>query len=552
MGGAEEGETAVDLRLEGSLRLLEGSGHLGERQPVDVPQDDGDPVAHGQSREQDRPVVDALALLHRRDRFVGSGIAGQTLLERPAVRTWLVERRRTWLAPPGHAVSREIEDDGRKPRPKAEGADPIGRVRLEGPVCPDQRILRDLLRVTRIADHAQGDRVEPVLVCHDECLEGGVEISGQPDRQVIVHRHHVTPMSSPRLHQVGGGPVRQSAAMRDDDRFDEFIAILAGFHRAWLVYLGLELGLFARLDAAGVQGLTAAELADETGTRPEPVDVWAWAAEAHGLVDAVDGRLLLDPAVAAILLHDARPEYLGGQIVHTVVASMDWDGLADFFRTGVPRRDRPDRYRAAIERLTVQDIAVFFQEVLASVPQLVADLARGGRVLDVHCGGGRWLIAVARRFAGVNGVGVEFEADSVARARANVLAAGLERRITIEHGDVTAPGRGGEFDLAYFQYALHQLPDPVASLREAWAAVRPGGRLIVLDWPLPSSEEDQRSRHGELIAGIQLDEVYSGTRLATREQFLAWFAEAGLPATQVLELPSGASAFLVERAAATR
>ena len=31
-----------------------------------------------------------------------------------------------------------------------------------------------------------------------------------------------------------------------DDRFDDLIASLGGFHRSWLVYLGIELGLFAR------------------------------------------------------------------------------------------------------------------------------------------------------------------------------------------------------------------------------------------------------------------------------------------------------------------
>ncbi len=103
--------------------------------------------------------------------------------------------------------------------------------------------------------------------------------------------------------------------------------------------------------------------------------------------------------------------------------------MLDFFRTGEPVRDRPDRYRIAIERLTAQDIAVFFQEALAALPQLVADLARGGRVVDVHCGGGRWLIAMARRFPELELVGVEFEADSVVRARANIEAAGLADRI---------------------------------------------------------------------------------------------------------------------------
>ena len=231
----------------------------------------------------------------------------------------------------------------------------------------------------------------------------------------------------------------------------------------------------------------------------------------------------------SILLDEGRPDYLGGQFVHAAVASLDWGGMVDFFRTGEPIRSRPDRYRVAIERLTAQDIAVFFQEALAALPQLVADLARGGRVADVHCGGGRWLIAMARRFPELELIGVEFEADSVVRARANVEAAGLTDRITIRQAGVTDPGEVGEFDLIYFQYALHQLPDAPRVLAVAWQALRPGGRLIVLDWPLPSERDEFRTRHGELIAGVQLDELYQGTALATREQFLAWFAEAGLP-----------------------
>ena len=85
-------------------------------------------------------------------------------------------------------------------------------------------------------------------------------------------------------------------------------------------------------------------------------------------------------------------------------------------------------------------------------------------------------------------------------------------------------------------------------LRAAWAALRPGGRLIVLDWPLPSSQDEFRTRHGEIIAGVQLDELFQGTALASREQFLAWFADAGLPAPTSIDLPSGAAVFLAERA----
>ncbi len=332
-----------------------------------------------------------------------------------------------------------------------------------------------------------------------------------------------------------------------DDRFDDLIASLGGFHRSWLVYLGIEAGFFQRLREAGTAGMTVSELAASTGCQVPAVETWAWAADAHDLATLEGDRLTVDVDVAAILLDETRPEFLGGQFVHATVASLDWGGMLEFFRAGTPIGSRPDRYRVAIERLTAQDIAVFFQEALADLPQLVADLMAGGRVVDVHCGGGRWLIAMARRFPRLELVGVEFEEDSVIRARANVAAAELTDRITIRQANVTQPGRAGEFDLAYFQYALHQLSDAPAVLRAAWAAIKPGGRVMVLDWPLPSGRDEFRTRHGELIAGVQLDELYQGTALATREQFMAWFAAADLPTPGVIDLPSGAALFLVER-----
>ncbi|HKG57225.1 MAG TPA: methyltransferase domain-containing protein [Candidatus Limnocylindrales bacterium] len=336
--------------------------------------------------------------------------------------------------------------------------------------------------------------------------------------------------------------------MRQDDRFDDLAASLGGFYRTWLVYIGIELGLFAALRDAADGGLTPDALAAATGCAVGPIEVWAWAADAHELVTFDDGRLTSDPDTATVLLDDRAPEFLGGQIVHAVVASLDWDRMLDFFRTGAPVRQRPDRYRVAIERLTVQDVAVFFQEALAALPQLVADLGRGSpRVVDIHCGGGRWLIAMARRFPNLELVGIEFEADSVERARHNVESAGLADRIAIEQADIAKRTRETEVDLAYFQYALHQLPDPPAALRAAAASLRPGGRVLVMDWAMPSTVDEFRTRHGELVAGVQLDEVFQGTGLATRETFQGWFRDAGLGDAQVIDLPSGASVFLATR-----
>lgn len=340
--------------------------------------------------------------------------------------------------------------------------------------------------------------------------------------------------------------------MGQPDRYDDLIAALGGFHRTWLIHLGIDLGLFARLRAAGHEGMAVQSLAEATGTAPLAVEAWAWACDAHGLATYEDGRLVLDPDIAAILLDDGRPDYLGGQFTHAVTASMDWHGMADFFRTGRPVIDRPDRYRVAIERLTRQDIAVFFQEVLGALPQLVADLSRGGRVADVHCGGGRWLVAMARRFPALELVGLESEADSVTRARATIEAEGLADRIAILEKGPGTTTEAGPFDLVYFQYALHQLAEPARALAVSWTALRPGGRILVLDWPLPTEPDELRTRHGELIAGVQLDELFQGTALATRDGFLGWFADAGLPEPAVIPLPSGAVVFLLERPAGDR
>ena len=84
------------------------------------------------------------------------------------------------------------------------------------------------------------------------------------------------------------------------------------------MYLGVELGLFAHLRAAGSEGLTTSELADAAGCRPEAIEAWAWAADAHELATLDGDRLTVDEDIAIVLLDEQRPEFLGGQFVHSV------------------------------------------------------------------------------------------------------------------------------------------------------------------------------------------------------------------------------------------
>jgi SAM-dependent methyltransferase len=335
--------------------------------------------------------------------------------------------------------------------------------------------------------------------------------------------------------------------MRLDDRFDDLVTSLGGFYRAWVIQLGLELGLFTALREAQPNGLAPAELAAASATAPDPIAAWCRAAYASDLVDSDGERLRLDDVTASILLDPDRPEYLGGQFAYTVTASLDYADMAQLFRTGRTVGVRPPRYYRSIEQLTRQDIAVFFEEVLAAIPDLVTLLAGGADVVDLHCGGGRWLVAVARRFASARLVGVESEPDSTARAMRLVQEAELESRIHIEAREVSTITHRAAFDIAYFQHALHELPDPAAALEAAWRALRPGGRLLVLGWCLPSSLDDLATLHGQLITGVALDEALHGGRLRTVEEHARLFAAAGLPAPEAIALPSDAVLLVAQR-----
>ena len=106
-----------------------------------------------------------------------------------------------------------------------------------------------------------------------------------------------------------------------------------------------------------------------------------------------------------------RSEFLGGQFVHAVVAprwtgagwsiSSGRDGRSASGRTAIGRRSSayPTGHRGLLPGGAGRAAAA------------TAELSRGGRVVDVHCGGGRWLVAMARRFPQLELVGVEFEAD---------------------------------------------------------------------------------------------------------------------------------------------
>ena len=107
-----------------------------------------------------------------------------------------------------------------------------------------------------------------------------------------------------------------------------------------------------------------------------------------------------------------------------------------------------------------------------------AGIRRGDSVLDVGCGTGV-LAREALRRVGHEGrvVGLDLNEGMLA------VAARTEPNVEWRRGDATSlPFEDATFDVVVSQFALMYFPDRVASLREMWRTLEPGGRLAIAAW----------------------------------------------------------------------
>jgi SAM-dependent methyltransferase len=117
------------------------------------------------------------------------------------------------------------------------------------------------------------------------------------------------------------------------------------------------------------------------------------------------------------------------------------------------------------------------------------------RVLDMGSGTGLFSRAIADRLgAGAQVVGIESDAEQIREAeKLRPKAANLEFRQGDAANPPLAAGEWGGFDLAHSRFLLEHLADPQTVVDAMVQAVRPGGRVVLLDddhdlmrlWPEP-------------------------------------------------------------------
>lgn len=158
-----------------------------------------------------------------------------------------------------------------------------------------------------------------------------------------------------------------------------------------------------------------------------------------------------------------------------------------------------------------------------------AGLREGEVVLDLGSGAGVDCFVAARQ-VGATGraIGVDMTPAMLARARANAAKAGVanvEFRLgEIEH----LPVADASVNAVISNCVVNLSPDKPQVLREAWRALRPGGRLVVSDLVLVRPLREELRRRADLLVGC-----VAGASLET--EYLEFARGAGFERLEVLE-----------------
>jgi SAM-dependent methyltransferase len=135
-----------------------------------------------------------------------------------------------------------------------------------------------------------------------------------------------------------------------------------------------------------------------------------------------------------------------------------------------------DEYLSAADLPARPDPTLPFERTLARELTVRAPVPRGGRVMEIGCAPGKWLVHYASRFdATVDGI--EYGEKGVAATRANLEAAGA--RGEIEHADFFAVEPRPEYDLVLSLGFIEHFDDLGAVFERHVGWVAPGGLLAI-------------------------------------------------------------------------
>ena len=201
----------------------------------------------------------------------------------------------------------------------------------------------------------------------------------------------------------------------------------------------------------------------------------------------------------------------GGALARDLVARLDPQDpllVADRARLEITREARRRQAAAYFaQRATdwdnIRALHAPEERVEAAIMSMIGDKPVRA-LLDLGTGTGRMLELIAP--LAERAIGVDQSPAMLALARSHIDQSGLNNA-QLRQGDIYAPPvERDSYDLVVIHQVLHFLDDPGRAISEAARALRPGGRLIVVDF-LSHDEEQLRQDYAHRRLGFSLLEI---------------------------------------------
>jgi 2-polyprenyl-3-methyl-5-hydroxy-6-metoxy-1,4-benzoquinol methylase len=248
-----------------------------------------------------------------------------------------------------------------------------------------------------------------------------------------------------------------------------------------MIHLGDRLGLYRALVDAGP--VTAPELAARTGLHERWLLEWLRSQAAAGLLESADGTTFALTAEGAEVLadEDGSVWFAAGAFSGNAAPPDVVDRLADAFRTGrgLTYDDLgPEAAHSVARTLGPWTRVALVPVILPGLDGVVGRLARGARVLDVGCGAGVALLAMAEAFPASQFDGVDPSEHAIVAAEDARRAAGLDN-VSFRVADGADLLREPTYDLVTTFDCLHDMPYPGAVAAAIRGAIVDTGTWLV-------------------------------------------------------------------------
>jgi SAM-dependent methyltransferase len=121
-------------------------------------------------------------------------------------------------------------------------------------------------------------------------------------------------------------------------------------------------------------------------------------------------------------------------------------------------------------------------------------------VADLGCGTGTLAVLLAQERYRVEAVDFSPAMVALAKDKVDAVPVGVGSRVTVRSGDAADPGIApASVDVVLCRHVLWALPDPVAAVGRWVSALRPGGRLVLVEGDWSTGAGLTSSRCAEIV-----------------------------------------------------